>query len=177
MTLTAPSLSQREQSSDKVDLTVADAVWIATAVLQHKAGDDRSFSTDTIVQSVVNLRLTEGAFKSIWQHVNQHCVANRKRQPNRACMLTATGNGERRLFRNGDRVDPERMGGRIHPDWDKVPSEYSFLRQWYETIWNAPSSQVKDPLLALASTGAGMWGPGSADDYVNSLRSGWEASH
>jgi hypothetical protein len=178
MSLTT-SPNPTEQLPDNADLTVADAVWIATAVLQHRAGDDRSFPTETIVQSAVNLRLTKGAFKSIWQHVNQHCVANRKRQPNRACILFATGNGDRRLYRNGDRIDPERSGGRTHPDWDKLPAEYAYLRQWYETLWNKPSehTQVIDPLLELAGTGAGMWGTGSADDYVNSLRSGWEASH
>jgi hypothetical protein len=175
---TSPNPAQHEQLPDNADLTVADAVWIATAVLQRKAGDSRPFSTETIAQSVVNLRLTKGARKSIWQHVNQHCVANRKAQPNRACMLWATGGGNRRLFREGDFPNPERIGGRTHPDWDKLPEKYADLRQWYENEWNKPSelTQVIDPLLELAGTGAGMWGTGSADDYVDSLRSGWEAS-
>jgi hypothetical protein len=175
----SPNSTQHEQLPDNADLTVADAVWIATAFLQRREGNSLPFPTDTIVQSVVNLRLTKGAPKSIWQHVNQHCVANRKAQPNRARMLTAMGHGDRRLFRDGDRFDPERIDGRTHPDWDKLPEKYADLRQWYETEWNKPSeqTQVIDPLLELAGTGAGMWGTGSADDYMNSLRSGWEASH
>jgi hypothetical protein len=176
---TSPNPAQHEHLPDNADLTVADAVWIATAVLQRKAEDSCTFSTETIVQSVVNLRLTKGAPKSIWQHVNQHCVANRKAQPNKVRMLTATGHGDRRLFRDRDRFDSERIDGRTHPDWDKLPEKYADLRQWYETVWNKPSehTQVIDPLLELAGTGQGMWGTGSADDYVNSLRSGWEASH
>jgi len=166
------------EASENADLTVADAVWIGTAMIHHQTQGSGPFATEDIVDFVQARHLTRGAFKSIWQHVNQHCVANRKPQPNRACMLTATGHGNRRLFRDGDRIDPERMGGRTHPDWDKVPAKYAYLRQWYETVWNKPSepSQTADPLLDLAGTGAGMWGTGSADDYVASLRTGWEAS-
>jgi hypothetical protein len=166
------------QELEGADLTVADAVWIGTALLQQSNERD-SFTTEEIVRSVRENHLTKGAEKSVWQHVNQHCVANRKPQPNRACMLTATGQGNRRLYREGDRIDPERIGGRTHPDWDKLPSKYAYLRHWHETVWNKPPqmAQLADPLLDLAGTGTGMWGTGSADDYVNSLRSGWEASH
>ena len=174
---TAPNADQQEML-DNADLTVADAVWVGTAILHHKIQGSGPFSTDKILESVQMNHLTKGAYKSIWQHVNQHCVANRKPQPNRACMLTATGNGNRRLFREGDRIDPKRVGGRTHPDWDKLPAKYAYLRNWYETMWNkSQPAQVNDPLLALAGTGAGVWGSGSADDYVASLRTGWEAAH
>jgi hypothetical protein len=163
-------------SSENADLTVADAVWIGVALLQQRSGDIRPFSTETIVNSIVDLHLTKGAPKSIWQHVNQHCVANRKPQPNRACMLYATGQGNRRLYRDSDRRDPEREGGRTHPDWDKLPQKYAFLQHWYETIWNiAPAIPLSDPLLDLAGTGRDMWGHQSADAYVASLREGWES--
>lgn len=164
--------------SENADLNVADAVWVGTAILHHRNQSDGPFSTERIVESVQINHLTKGAYKSIWQHVNQHCVANRKPQPNRACLLTATGSGNRRLFRDGDRVNPERMGGRTHPDWEKLPAKYAYIREWYGTVWNKPSevAQMIDPLLDLAGTGKGLWGNGTVDDYVNSLRSGWEAS-
>lgn len=175
------SLAEAPQIADVVnaDLTVADAVWVGTALLHLQTNDPGPFSTEKIVSYVQLHHLTKGAPKSIWQHVNQHCVASRKAQPNKACMLTATGQGNRRLFREGDRVDPERIGGRTHPDWDKLPPRYAHLRQWYEIVWNQPlqASQIQDPLLDLVGTGIGMWGNGSVDDYVNSLRTGWEESH
>src|SRR5260370_20416932 len=95
-------IEKRSESADKVgNLTVADAVWVGTALLQRKMGRDgwdKGFTTDHIVNFVRQQHLTSGTEKSIWQHVNQHCVANRKPQPNRSRMLFALGGGIRRLF-------------------------------------------------------------------------------
>jgi hypothetical protein len=162
-------------ASSNADLTVADAVWIGTALLHQQEHSEGPFSTETIAAFVENHHLTKGARKSIWQHVNQHCVANRKPNPNRACMLFAMGGGDRRLFRDTDRSHPERMGGRTHPDWEKLPKEYAHLRKWYETVWNTTSTLPEiDPLLVLAGKGRGMWNGQSPDEYVASLREGWE---
>jgi len=160
-------------------IKVADAVWIATAFLHSsRPAQQAAFTIDEIVRKVMSLNLTEGSEKSIRQHVLQHCEALSRPQPNRSRMLYATRPTHRRLFRSGDRYHPGREGSPTHPDWNQLPSEYRHLRQWYETVWNkAPNpTEVSDPLLELAGTGPGMWGEGSADDYVNSLRSGWEAS-
>jgi hypothetical protein len=154
--------------SENADLTVADAVWVGAALLHEKRGEG-PFSTEEIVKSVQDHHLTRGAYRSIWQHVNQHCVANRKAQPNRARMLTATGHGDRRLFRDGDRFDPERAGGRTCPDWAKLPAEYDYLRQWYQTIWNKPTAE-EDPLLAAIGIGREIWADQHADEYVAELR-------
>ncbi|HWG18813.1 MAG TPA: hypothetical protein VN678_13170 [Acidobacteriaceae bacterium] len=165
----SPMITQHVPPLDDADLTVANAVWIATALLQREAGDSRVFSTEKIVQSVEELRLTKGVSKSIWQHVNQHCVANRPPQPNRACMLTATGRGNRRLFREGDKVDDGRRGGRTHPDWEKLPTQFQSLKDWYEKVWNAPSSE-EDPLLAAIGAGREIWADQHADEYIAELR-------
>lgn len=158
-------------------LTVADAVWISTALLHRQRPAQSQFSTEEIVASVEANHLTRGSSKSIWQHVNQHCVANRKPQPNRARMLYATGGGHRRLFRQGDRYDLAREGAPTHPDWNKLPAEYADLRYWYETVWStATELSVHDPLLDLAGTGPDMWNGQTADAYVASLREGWEHS-
>jgi hypothetical protein len=173
MTLQTPP---EQPGQTALELTVADAVWIAAALLHHSTQSEGPFSTEDIAAAVQNRHLTNGAPKSIWQHVNQHCVANRKPQPNRACMLFAVGQGNRRLFRDSDRPHPEREGGRTHPAWDKLPPQYAFLQHWYETKWNkAPEVPVHDPLLALAGAGHGMWNGQTPDDYVTSLREGWEA--
>ena len=163
------------QPDTNAKLTVADAVWITVAKLHRAANNDAPYSTEVIAEETRRSGLTEGIPKSIWQHVNQHCVANRPPQPNRACILFATGHGNRRLFRNGDRRAPGREGGRTHPAWDSLPAEYADLRHWYEQHWNrTPLTPVSDPLLALAGLGTGMWDSLDADAYVDSLRTGWE---
>jgi hypothetical protein len=159
------------------DLTVADAVWIGTALRQRTAGiknRDKGFATEDIVDEVVRLRLTKGAYKSIWQHVNQHCVANRKPQPNRSRMLFALGGGVRRLFRESDSSDPGREGAPTHPEWSKLPVEYQDLMKWYEEEWNgAAAGAERDPLLALIGSGKDIWKDEHADEYVARLRSDW----
>jgi hypothetical protein len=169
MSTTSALIEKRGSTAENADLTVADAVWVGTALLHQRHNNSEPLSTADIVHFVESQRLTKGAFKSIWQHVSQHCVANRPPQPNRACMLFATGQGNRRLFRDGDRVDPERVGGRTHPNWDELPSQFADLRQWYETVWNTHDPQ-DDPLLAVIGTGREIWADQHADEYIAELR-------
>lgn len=152
------------------ELKVADAVWVGTAWLHKDHPERESFTTEEIVSFVSWKRLTKGAEKSIWQHVNQHCVANRKPQPNRVRMLIALGEGKRRLFREGDKSDPGRDGAPTHPKWEDLPTQYQYLRQWYEEEWNGSIAKTAvDPLLGLIGT----WKDAPADEYVASLRHGW----
>jgi hypothetical protein len=161
------SMESRTQA-DSGGLKVADAVWVATALLQEKH-ENGEFSTEDIVSSVQRHHLTKGTFKSVWQHVNQHCVANRPPQPNRICMLTATGKGCRRLFRPGDRVDEGRKGAPTHPEWHVLPKQYQYLQNWYEEWAQLAAGETQDPLLELVGT----WRDEPADDYVAHLRENW----
>jgi len=157
------------------DLTVADAVWIGAALLHyHQTSSDEPLPTEAIVLIVQTARLTNGLEKSIYLHVNQHCVANRPPNSNRSRMLFETGRGKRRLFRAGDRYDPAREGAPTHPDWSNIPAKYVFLRRWYEEKWNGPDVvATHDPLLALIGLGAEIWKHEHADEYVANLRSNW----
>jgi len=50
------------------------------------------------------------------------------------------------------------------------------LLEWYRR-WSDQESgraQDKDPLLALAGSGARLWSSEHADEYVRRLREGWE---
>ncbi|MEO6805101.1 MAG: hypothetical protein ABI209_03040 [Edaphobacter sp.] len=171
VTLSADTAKSHSQVENDEDLKVADAVWVGTALLHEKTGRNDGFSTEEIVSFVQLHRLTKGAYKSIWQHVNQHCVANRKPQPNRICMLFATGQGNRRLYRPGDesKIYPGRKGAPTHPDWDSLPKQYQYLRDWYEEWTRATASEMKDPLLELVGT----WSEEPADEYVARLRENW----
>ena len=175
--------SANADSGESFGLTVADAVWVGTALLHQLYPNRSQFSIDEIVESVVKHHLTGGTQTSIRQHVTQHSVANRKAQPNRSCMLYATrevgdqGDTHRRIFRDCDinRIHPDRRGAPTHPVWERLPKQYAYLRDWYEVERKRGSEQVTtDPLLALAGTGRGMFGDQGADAYVNSLRNGWD---
>jgi hypothetical protein len=170
-TVSINSTESRAQAASDGGLKVADAVWVGTALLQEK-DEDAVFSTEDIVSSVQRHHLTRGTFKSVWQHVNQHCVSNRPPQPNRICMLTATGKGYRRLFRPGDKVNEERKGAPTHPEWDVLPKQYQYLRNWYEEWAQLSAGETQDPLLELVGT----WKDEAADDYVAHLRENWSDS-
>jgi hypothetical protein len=152
-------------------LTVKNAVWVAAALL-HRANPDRAdFAPSEIVEKVLQQRLTDGLEKSVWAHVRQHSVANKKPQPNTACILFDSGNGMRRLFRRGDIPSPGKNPNRAHPAWTDLPEEYKGLRGWYEREWNASAGgDGEDALLALAGT----WNGERADSYIARLRAGWE---
>jgi hypothetical protein len=108
---------------------------------------------------------------TIYQHANQHCVANRPPNNARLSMLIETSDGLRRLYRRGDPIDPRRVGARHLPHLASLPESYRPLLDWY-TAWESKNAGdlSADPLLALAGT----WTFGDADTYVRELREGWE---
>jgi hypothetical protein len=173
---TLEEVAIEKSSLPNAGLTISDAVWIGTAVLQYSnANKELSFEPDIIWATVFMFKLTQGDEKSIRQHILQHCVANKKPHSNRSCMLFATEGRQRRLFRDGDMRDPGREGAPTHPAWAKVPAQFSYLKDWYETVWNVRLGSIEeDPLLALAGVGRGIWSEG-ADAHVASLRDGWES--
>ena len=175
-TLLADHPSELFKNEVNCDLTVADAVWIGTALLHinNTAGLSQPIPSELIVSFVQVAKLTKGLEKSIYLHVNQHCVANRPPNSNRSRMLFETGRGERRLFRSGDRYDPAREGAPTHPDWNGLPTKYQFLRQWYEQVWEgSDATTANDPLFALIGSGSEIWQNQHADEYVQDLRSNW----
>lgn len=164
-----------DRTKEGAELTVTNAVWIATALLHQRHPERREgFTAEEIVRMVVDCKLTGAKETSIRQHVNQHCVANRKPQPNRACILFDLGDGRRRLFRVGDPVTPGRDSTHTHPRWEELPAEYSYLRGWYEAWQPGRAAQKQtDPLLELIGSGVSIWKEQHADEYVASLRKNW----
>jgi hypothetical protein len=163
-------ISLSKVKAGAANLTVTNAVWVATALLHKNYPKRDGFTPEEIVRLVKELNLTEGAEDSIWQHVRQHSVANKKPQPNTVCMLFDPGRGMRRLFRSGDKVYPGRNERRTHPKWEDLPVDYRHLRRWYEEQWNDTGvNGMDDPLLALAGT----WKEEPADEYVAHLRENW----
>jgi hypothetical protein len=132
-------------------LTVADQVWIATALLHREKPERVDFAKRMIYERCKSVD-SEGAGRpGISQHISTHCVASKPPSPAKHRMLTRTGNGRRRLFRLGDREHPGRAEGRITPLRENLPEEYHDLLDWYETEY---SRGLKDEKPWAASQGA-----------------------
>ena len=153
-------------------LTVADEIWIATALLHRENPDRQDFSLSEIVSRAEREGVTAEHRAGLRPHASRHCVANVPPSPARHRMLVETGKSTRRLFRPGDTFHPDRRQGKPHPDRKDLPPEYLPLLDWYLREFAGPAA--RDPLLALAGSWKSMLNGQSADDYVRELREGWE---
>jgi hypothetical protein len=166
-------------------ITAGDAVWIATALLHRENPSRQEFTIPEIKERTLSEELWDGDERTIYQHVLQHCVANRPPRDSKLRMLYDTRPGQdrpgyRRLFREGDDCDPARQGNksgmRITPLMEDLPEEYIPLLNWYAE-WNGHNrsrKRILDPLLALYGSGKEIWADEHADEYVARLREGWE---
>jgi hypothetical protein len=156
-------------------LKAADAVWIATAMLQ-KHSPEAEFAVPQIIDRVLGEKLTDKPRPTLYLHANQHCVANRPPNAARLRMLIETASGKRRLFHEGDEYHPLRENARIVPDAKDIPSKYHALLNWYRE-WSASHAKAWEdthPLMRLIGRGKQIWADEHADDYVRRLREGWE---
>jgi len=167
---TLTTLPQDTGTATALDLKVADAVWIATAVLHQQHPAAPGFERKEIADKVAEMKLTRGQPTSVWQHIDRHCVANRPAQTNRRRDLyNPPRSGLRRLFKPGDWYVPEREGAPYHPVWTDLPPQFRKLEKWYED-W---CGEEEDTLLSLAGLGKGTWQGVDAVEHIRQLREGW----
>ncbi len=91
-------------------------------------------------------------------------------------MLFATGRLSRRLFRPGDAYHPKREGAKTVPEKEDILERYHALLDWYfkEYVHHHISAPEEDSILALQGLGKEIWADEDPDEYVRSLREGWE---
>lgn len=159
----------------KVQVKVADEVWVATALLHRENPKRNWFSVEEIVDRAAREGLVKPQRPGVYVHAVQHCVANRPPNPGRYRMLFGTPDGQRRLYRRGDPYHPAREGAKIVPSRDELPERYHDLLDWYERWSEKTGRQASenDPLLILAGSGRDLWRSEHADEYVKRLREGW----
>jgi hypothetical protein len=160
----------------KVEVKVADEVWIAAALLHRELPGQADFTVAEIVARAEKEGLTGALRPGVYVHVVQHCVANRPPNPGRYRMLFESGSGRRRLFRKGDAYHPAREGAKITPRLEDLPDGYHDLLSWYRDWCSGALQSVAqaDPLLGLLGSGRHLWADEHADEYVRRLREGWE---
>lgn len=158
------------------EVKVADEVWIVTALLHQEHPDKIDFSIDEIMERARAEKAVAKLRPGVYQHIVQHCVANRPPNSGRYRMLFETAPGRRRLFRDGDTYDLAREDAKKIPALGDIPPQYSALLDWYRN-WNLDrlEDRIKnDPLLALVGDGKELWADEHADEYVRRIREGWE---
>ena len=99
--------------ASRLNMKVADEVWVATAMLHQRQPERGDFSVEEIMEfarTARELRVLGPLRPGFYVHVIQHCVANRPPNPGRYRMLLETAPSRRRLFRPGDSYDPLREG-------------------------------------------------------------------
>jgi hypothetical protein len=148
----------------RIELKVADQVWVATALLHREQPQRTDFSKREIAQRA-KTEYPEGAARpGISQHISTHCVASKAPSPAKYRMLTRSERGRRRLFRVGDEFHPQRADGKTVPRREDLPEKYRELVDWYETEHNRPSEAARTDRGATAETLMKLMGSISRED-------------
>lgn len=162
--------------ASRVEIKVADEVFLATALLHRENPEREDFTISEIVERAVTENLFGRLRPGVRVHASLHCVANRPPNPGRYRMLYATGDRTRRLLQSGDEVHPGRTG-KIWPDPEDVPLRYTELIQWVKQRFGKAKQRTSpwlDGILQMRGMGKTLWGGEDPDVYVRRLRENWE---
>jgi len=162
---------------------VADAVWIATALLHAENPDRLDFRTSEIRDRARRDGLAAAEKPGFNVHLSSHSIANKPSQTQGGYrMLFDTGYGRRRLFREGDEWDASR-DGKIVPNREELPEKYHWLLDWYRRWGHGQNGNSGSPASAtkLPKTGRfdgllrlrGTWTEIDAAEYIRSMREEW----
>jgi hypothetical protein len=165
----------REAPGNMQQISVADEVWVAAALLHQEQPEQDDFTAREITARAERENIIGRLRPGVYVHASHHCVANRPPNPGRYRMLFATGKTRRRLFRPGDAYDAKRDGSKTVPERSALPTRYQPLIDWYEQVYVSAASPrtTTDPILALRGLGKEVWGGENPDDYVERMRRGW----
>jgi hypothetical protein len=165
----------KQRPAREAHLRLADACWIAVALLHKDNPTKKAFRAKEIAERLEKERLTTYPRTSIAAHLSQHCVANVPPTSGKYRLLTRESDGRLRLFRIGDFVHPARHG-KDRPRREDLPARFRPLLDWYQKTYLGKPSPSIDPVLAMAGVGKEIWQGIDVDQYVDELRSGWTAA-
>jgi hypothetical protein len=158
----------------KVRILVADEAWIAAALLHRDHPDREDFTVREIVDRARKEHIAGRLRPGVLQHVVHHGVANRPPRPARYRMFYATGRNRRRLYREGDPVDPGRTGKSV-PEAEAIPPRYRPLLDWYRNEYAAaPARSWLGGIFEMIGAGKGIFAGEDPDAYVRTVREGWD---
>lgn len=112
-------------------ITVANEIWIATALLHREHPEREDFAVAEIIDRARRESLIRGFRPGVYPHVSTHIVASKPPNPGRLRLLHESTRGRRRLYRTGDPFHPDRSGSKTHPGPEELPPKYAALVDWY----------------------------------------------
>ena len=133
-------------------MTLADSVWLATALLHRENSKALDFSGHEIIEKATGEKLVKGFRPGLQVFISKHCVANKSPNPLRHRILLETTRGRRRLFKRGDPFHPDREGGKIRPDRADLPAEYQPLLDWYDEVYSKQSAYASSVASSAGTT-------------------------
>jgi len=160
-----------------VHILVADEVWVALAMLHQKHPRRTSFSAREILEQVKSERAHPDLRAGVQAHIYLHNVSNLAPNSARYRMSYKLEDDTYRLYRNGDTVHPLRRG-KAAPRRNELPQKYHPLLDWYERDYCGGTLQKKTGdswIDRIWGLGKHIWAGVDADEYVASLREGWES--
>jgi hypothetical protein len=152
-------------------VTIADTIWLATALLEKENPRAAGFSYETILEKVSDLDATLKP-GSVHAHLSAHCIASKRASPATLRILTENPDGTLRLFRLGDHYHGTRRVGRTQPKPHAIPSEYHSLLQPEDNLAEPfRFLPEEDPILALTGVGKEMWKRlGGGEAFLRAVR-------
>lgn len=163
-------------------LSIADTIWLATALLHESHPRARGFNHETILRKVADLNPSLNP-RSVSTHLSTHCVASKKANPATLRILSEEPDGSLRLFHAGDSFHPTRRTGRTGPKPNVLPPQYKNLLQSHaaRSSRKLEESPSEDPILAISGVGKEMWKKlGGGEAFIRALRAevfpGYESS-
>ncbi len=159
-------------------LLVADEVWCALAMLHRNHPQRASFSAREILDQVKAEHAHGEIRAGVQAHIYLHNVANLEPNSARYRMFYKLEDDTYRLYRPGDPAHPLRKG-KIAPNRAELPAKYHDVLDWYEREYCKQESatgpaELQDLVLRMWGLGKEIWQGVDADEYVRSLRAGWD---
>lgn len=130
--------SGKKSLSHNPSVTMAEAAWIATAILHRDYGADELFTVGQIADMVDDRKIyTKPHSKtSLQTAITGTCVANTNATSANHRLLYRAKQGRYRLYHKGDDHHKSRKGGLTCPKPNDLPSKYKGLVKWYKDIYN-----------------------------------------
>ncbi len=166
----------------KDHVKVADELFLIVALLHRENPHRSSFTIAEILDraALEGLGNSRPDQRSLRQHAYEHAAANVPpgKQGGRYRMVFREDNNRIRLLRESDYVHPDRHQ-KMRPNPVEVPERYHELLQWAEhwqkkDIGKNSGTRWLAGLHELRGLGREVWNGIDADEYVKSLREGWE---